>query len=236
MLCAYFGYDWPIFCVYNVIVFWCISISMHMYAHHHTTNHPSRHPNPPTNSTTKPSPQTNPNPKTQGRRDGMALVRNGAAGGKVESYRVLEILEFTSARKRMRWERQFFNVFAAGFFLMWVVLCMYFIRTDPPTRIHNGPPKQTHNHSVIVEAEDGQILVLAKGADTAMIPRLKPGQARRSYVHAIYMYMLFSFCLCYYIFHACVGVCRCMTGRCPGMCVLCVCAHNTHTRAATRPA
>ena len=78
---------------------------MHMYAHHHTTNRPSRHPNPPTNSTTKP-PQTNPNPNTQGRRDGMALVRNGAAGGKVESYRVLEILEFTSARKRMRWERQ----------------------------------------------------------------------------------------------------------------------------------
>jgi len=31
--------------------------------------------------------------------------------------------------------------------------------------------------SVIVEAvDDGQILVLAKGADTAMGPRLRPGQ------------------------------------------------------------
>ncbi|EWM20076.1 p-type atpase (p-atpase) superfamily [Nannochloropsis gaditana] len=67
----------------------------------------------------------------EGRRDGSALVRN-TRRNVLESFRVLEILEFTSARKRM---------------------------------------------SVIVESvEDGKILVLAKGADTAMGPRLKPGQ------------------------------------------------------------
>ncbi|KAM3567433.1 hypothetical protein VYU27_010421, partial [Nannochloropsis oceanica] len=67
----------------------------------------------------------------EGRRDGSALVRN-MQRDVIEGYRVLEILEFTSARKRM---------------------------------------------SVIVEAvDDGQILVLAKGADTAMGPRLRPGQ------------------------------------------------------------
>lgn len=85
--------------------------------------------------------------------------------GQIDRYRVLEILEFTSARKRMRC----------------VSVC---VRERKAVHLVNerserhGQPLSSliYTHSVIVEAEDGQILILAKGADAAMIPRLRPGQ------------------------------------------------------------